>query len=142
MRITNTDKEINLKSQIFKSKGFGHWALEHWRLFGIWCLIFGILSGCSQQGDYKEAQEYVHQARKYYQEAVDTYEALINKGDDLSRLHFELGKLYYNHGELEKAVREFEKSEEAQAKKFLGTSYYRLGQFNSLHRRQTGFYRY
>jgi len=114
-----------------KTINYRQWTIDPrlFRAFGIWCLIFGVLSGCSQPKDLKEVQGLAQQAQQYYQEAVDAYKALIKKGDSQDRLHFELGHLYYSHGELERAVEEFKNSKEPEAKKYLAISYYRLSLF-------------
>jgi len=99
------------------------------RLFVIWCLIIGILSGCAKKSELEQARDHAGQSEAYYQAAVRIYKDLIAKGKDLDALHFELGQLYYNQGEWKQAVEEFKKTGYVKAKKFMAISHYRLGNF-------------
>ncbi len=131
-QIPITKFQTNPKSQLPNSKnrsGFGHWLFGHLCLFVIWCLVFGILSGCTKKSELERARSYARQSETYYQRAVLAYKDLISKGKDLDRLHFELGELYYNQREIADAIEEFKKAGSLKAKKFLAISYCRLGNF-------------
>ena len=112
MHIIDTIKILNPKSQILplwrdpkSQRLFGYWIL-----FMIWCLSFGILSGCSQRTYLSKAQTFATQSQTYYQEAVNLYRELIIQGRDLDKLRLELGKLYYSHGDFEQAIEELKKT--------------------------------
>ena len=91
--------------------------------------LLSLLSGCIQNNDKNQAQEYVRQSEDYYQQAINSYKDLIAKGGNLDRSYLGLGRLYYNHGEFMQAIEEFKKTNAQEAGKLLAISYYRLGNF-------------
>jgi len=122
MRIINTIKKLKIRYQIKNFK------------FCIFVFIFAfcilnLLTGCVQKSDVKKAQVFVKQSQEYYQRAVAEYRDLIKNGKDLDRLYFELGRVYYGHGDFMPAIEAFKKTNQAEARKFLALSYYRLGNF-------------
>jgi tetratricopeptide (TPR) repeat protein len=74
-------------------------------------------------------QELARESAKYYQEAVSGYKKKIAKGQNTQQLYLELGKLYFDHGAFKESAGCFTKTSLPQAKKLLGISYYRLGNF-------------
>lgn len=92
-------------------------------------LLFLTLAGCAQKSGIEEAKRFAAQADIYYKQAVDKYLALIAEGKDLERLYFELGGLYFAHSDFKSASGAFKKTSLPQAKKLLGITYYRLGNF-------------
>ena len=91
--------------------------------------IFNLLSGRSEGGDLKQAEDALRQSQLYYQRALNVYKKLIAGGKDLDKLHFELGKLYYSQGEFQPAVEEFKKTKDKLANKFMAISSYRMADF-------------
>jgi len=142
MRTINTIKKINNQSPnpnnqtnsniqipIPKHNRFGKLVIGHWLLFGVWLLVIGVLPGCAQKSDLKQAQEAVIQSEAYYQKAIARYKNLIAQGIDLEKIYFELGRVYYDHGDFLNAIEAFKNSKEKNTIKFLAISYYYAGDF-------------
>ena len=92
-------------------------------------LSLGIYSGCGQSAGLQKAQHYEKQSQGHYKHALSIYKGLINKGKDLDRLYFELGRLYYMHGDFSNAFEALKRSGDLEAKKLLGISLFRMGNF-------------
>lgn len=92
-------------------------------------LAVAFLVGCNQGDKLQQAQQLTKESESYYRKAVAKYKDLIVQGKDPDKLYFELGNLYFSRGEFREASEAFIKSNDSQAKKLLGISYYRLGDF-------------
>lgn len=94
------------------------------------CVFIAFLfASCARQEDPEAAGNYIRKSDIYYQKAVRLYQGLISKDGQADRLRFELGRLYYGHGDFKQAVSELKSTSDSRALKFLGISYYRLGNF-------------
>ena len=82
-------------------------------------LFLVLLFGCAKRID--EAKDYAEKSRLYYQKAIEAYKT--------SRDHFNLGMLYYAHGDYALAIEEFKAAGGQKARKFLGISYYKSGNY-------------
>ena len=94
-------------------------------------LAFILLAGCDRSSELSQAQGYATRSQEQYERAVSLYRNLISKEGSPDKLHFQLGELYYLHGNFTEAVKELSISPGKKAKKPLGISYYRLGDFTS-----------
>ncbi|MEK6728334.1 MAG: DUF3857 domain-containing protein, partial [Candidatus Omnitrophota bacterium] len=95
----------------------------------IFFLSLSIYSGCGQSASLEKAQQYQKESQGHYKHALSIYTGLINKGKDLDKLYFELGRLYYMHGDFSSASDALKKSGDLKAKKLLGISNFRMGNF-------------
>ncbi|MCU0666334.1 MAG: DUF3857 domain-containing protein [Candidatus Omnitrophica bacterium] len=88
-----------------------------------------VLSGCLPNNSSISPQAAISQSEKYYQEGIAGYKKLIAEGKDTDNLYFKLGQVYFGHGEFDKAIEQFKKSNNPEARKYLGIAYFNRGNF-------------
>ena len=112
MRITGIGKKNRLQAEV------------------LFLLLVFLVFGCTPKSDLGQAKRYARRSGSDYASAVRIYQDLIAKGKgDIDKLHFDLGQLYFKQGEFKDAIREFKKTAEPLAKKFIAIAYYRDGDF-------------
>jgi len=92
----------------------------------IFIFIFSLL-GCDLDSSRDKAKRYSKLSKDYYHRAIIEYENIIRKGKADDEVYFNLGKLYFENGDFLSAIDAFEKSKLKEAKKYLGISYYKVG---------------
>ncbi len=90
--------------------------------------FFCCAGGCRQERLASPAR-LAEVSASYYRQAVAGYQEGLLRGIDTDRTHAALGRLYFDHAEFEKALEHLRQSALPEARKYLGITLYRLGQY-------------
>jgi tetratricopeptide (TPR) repeat protein len=118
------------------------------KIFAILIFIFSF-SGCGSGSSFHKAKRYSQLSKDYYRKAIGAYEKIIRSGKANDEIYLNLGKLYFENGDFLSAIDAFKRCSLKEAKKYLGISYYKVGDltealkiFDSLGILEDDFYLY